>query len=49
LRRQDGARRYYFRSAQAYELISAPSAISMIFGVFQVIGYSSGLSVKLEW
>jgi hypothetical protein len=27
----------YFGSAQAYELISAPSAISMIFGVFQVI------------
>jgi hypothetical protein len=30
----------YFISAQAYELISAPRAISTIFGVFQVINSS---------
>jgi len=34
--------RDYFRSAQAYELISAPSAISTIFGVFQAMIPSSG-------
>jgi hypothetical protein len=38
----------YFSSAQAYELISAPSAISMIFGVFQVIRRSFAPFTKLR-
>jgi len=40
-RRRYGAERDYLSSAQAYELISAPSAISMIFGVFHAMLRSS--------
>src|ERR1700753_4218269 len=40
-RLRNGAGPNYLTSAQAYELISAPRAISMIFGVFQAIGCSS--------